>query len=344
MITNLAKLVLENKGEVIPSIIPSEETNGTGLCNSSIFIDDNGDILLNIRHVQYTLYHSEFEQKYPSYWGRLAYLNPEDDITLRTWNYLCKLDPDTLLVKEYHKVNTCEFDIEPVWEFIGLEDARVVRWNDILYLCGVRRDVKDDGEGRMELSTVQWNEEGVKEISRDRITPPVHTHLEKNWMPILDMPYHFIKWTFPLEIVKVDPNKKTQQKVQEGFTINIPSKTVVTKEGTRPGKRDIRGGSQVIPFGEHRLAIIHETDYWRHESNEKDAQYYHRFMFWDKDWNVVKMTEPFKFMDAQIEFSCGLAQQGNSLLISFGYQDNSAYILKMPIEVLDQLPYTELNG
>jgi len=35
-------------------------------------------------------------------------------------------------------------------------------------------------------------------------------------------------------------------------------------------------------------------------------------------------------MDAEIEFCCGLAQKGEDLLISFGFQDNSAFILKMP--------------
>ena len=81
MIKNLAKLCLDNGGSIAPSIIPGDLIDGTGLCNSSIFIDDNGDILLNLRHVHYSLYHSEFDQKFYSGWGCLAYLNPEDDLT-----------------------------------------------------------------------------------------------------------------------------------------------------------------------------------------------------------------------------------------------------------------------
>ena len=34
----------------------------------------------------------------------------------------------------------------------------------------------------------------------------------------------------------------------------------------------------------------------------KIAQYYHRFIIWDKDWNVKKVSKQFKFMDAMIEF------------------------------------------
>jgi hypothetical protein len=151
MIRNLSKLCIDNGGKLSPSIIPGDLTDGTGLCNSSIFIDTNGDILLNLRHVHYTLYHSEFQQKYYSGWGCLAYLNPEDDISLKTGNYICKIDPDTLFIEDFIKVDTSEHDIKPIWEFIGLEDSRVVRWDNKLYVSGVRRDVKDDGEGRMEL-------------------------------------------------------------------------------------------------------------------------------------------------------------------------------------------------
>ena len=100
--------------------------------------DDNGDILCNIRHVHYTLYHSTINQKFNSGWGCLAYLNPEDDCKLITGNYLCKLDPKTLYVKDHSLINTSKHDIKPIWEFIGLEDGRIFRWENKLYICGVR--------------------------------------------------------------------------------------------------------------------------------------------------------------------------------------------------------------
>ncbi len=48
MIDNLAKLVVDNGGTISPLIIPGELTDGTGLCNVSVFIDDNDDIITNI--------------------------------------------------------------------------------------------------------------------------------------------------------------------------------------------------------------------------------------------------------------------------------------------------------
>jgi len=328
MINNLAKLAIEQGGTLIPLLIPSELTKGTGIMNPSIFIDKD-KIYLNLRHVGYTLYHSEGEQKFQNIWGPLAYLNPEDDITLRTTNYLCTLNPDTLEIETYNKVDTSELDKKPLWEFIGLEDARVVKWDDDLFLVGVRRDTTTNGEGRMEFSKVVNN----KEITRTRIQPPDGpdaSYCEKNWMPILDMPYHFVKWTNPLEIVKA--NLETAS-----------SETVLLKEQNIPLTRDLRGGSQVISIGDYRVAITHEVDLWNNEVGNKDAHYYHRFIVWDKDWNIVKISDDFKFLTGHIEFACGLSLYNNELLISFGFQDNAAYLLKTPIQFLENLLDIKFN-
>ena len=39
-------------------------------------------------------------------------------------------------------------------------------------------------------------------------------------------------------------------------------------------------------------------------------------------------------MDGDIEFCCGMALEGRHLLITFGFQDNAAYLLKLPIEAI----------
>lgn len=335
MVDNFSKIVLSNKGKISPLIIPDSSINGTGLCNVSIFIDDNGDILTNIRHVHYHLYHSEFNQKFYCKWGSLAYLNPEDEIALITGNWLCKLNPDTLLVDDYKKIDTSKHDIKPNWEFHGLEDGRIFRWDDTLYICGVRRDVYSNGQGRMELCEVDKH----KEITRERIIPPEDTYLEKNWMPILDLPYHFVKWTSPLEIVKILPDKKSKTKVKYGYTNNIESETIFKKDYNLNLPRDLRGSSQVVTIGEYRICLTHEVNFYYNPGKYKDAHYYHRFIIWDKDWNLVRLSKPFKFMAAKIEFCCGLAVQGRDLLVTFGYQDNAAYILKFDFEVLNNLEW-----
>ena len=319
--THFTKIALDAGGVLKPIIIDASLTNGTGLFNPSVF-NDNGKIYVNVRHCQYTLYHSEMNiHEHP--YGPLIYFNPENDITLTTTNYFARLD-DNLDIRWVQKVDTSKLDIKPVWEFVGLEDCRIVKWNDNMYLSGVRRDTKPNGEGRMELSQIDLGN-SLKEVSRFRIPAPGDdtSYCEKNWMPILDQPFHYLKWCNPVEVVKVDPVYRTCKTVFLGTEMNFEA--------------DQRGGGQVIPFEDGYLTITHETHLYWSEAGKKDATYRHRFVQWTKDWKVVRKSNPFSFMNAKIEFACGLALYGdNDLLVTFGYQDNAAYLLKCPISVVKE--------
>jgi predicted GH43/DUF377 family glycosyl hydrolase len=321
---NFCEVVLNNDGIVKPLIIDSNLTNGTGLFNPSIFIDED-KILVNVRHCQYTLYHSEMNL-FEHAWGPLVYLNPENDVTLTTTNYFGELNED-LSSKYYHKVDTSAFDITPIWEFVGLEDARIVKWNNKVYLSGVRRDVKTNGEGRMELSEIEFSEKGVKEISRFRIPAPNGdgSYCEKNWMPIIDMPYHYLKWSNPVEVVRAIPEDKAC------ITTFLGNKIFFD--------RDQRGGGQVIPFEDGYLSLIHETNLYNSIQERKDGTYRHRFIYWSKNWEPIHRSKEFSFMEAKIEFACGLAKRGNDIFITFGYQDNAAYVLKTNVNVIKEFIY-----
>jgi len=320
---NFANIIVNNGGSIKPLIINSNQTNGTGLFNPSVYVDDD-KIYINIRHCQYTLYHSE-NNLYEHPYGPLVYFNPENDITLTTTNYFGELN-DNLDLKYVHKVDTSKLDIKPVWEFIGLEDARIVKWDNKFYLCGVRRDTKPNGEGRMELSELEVTNNHVKEVSRFRIPAPHpnDSYCEKNWMPIIDKPFHFLKWSNPVQIVKVDPEKNSCETV---FLSN-----------DRHFQIDQRGGGQVIPYKDGYLSLIHETSLYETESGKKNGTYRHRFIHWNKDWVPVRVSPIFNFMNAKIEFAAGLARmKDGSILITFGFQDNAAYILRCPEKVLEDV-------
>lgn len=312
---------LKSGGRIVPITIPPELTNGTGLFNPSILIDQ-GKILVNLRHCQYTIYHAE-KNKFEHEYGPLVYLNPEDDITLTTTNYLCVFD-DNLQLKHHTKIDTSLLDVNPIWEFVGLEDVRLINWGDKLYGCGVRRDTTTNGVGRMELSTIDFDGKTAKETHRFRIPAPGldNSYCEKNWMPILDMPYHYVKWCNPTEIVKIDPEKKTCKTVFLGEQVDIPY--------------DLRGGSQVIPFKDYYIALIHTVNLFKSEAGRKNAIYRHAFVVWDKDFNFIKATKEFNFMGADIEFCAGMAQKDDKMLITFGFQDNAAYILEVPITLIEE--------
>lgn len=299
--------------------------------NPSIYIDDDGDILVNLRHVNYTLYHSENRQLFPSRWGPLSYLHPEKDQRLVTENYICRLNDDLIMTNFAH-VDMLKLH-EPIWEFVGLEDCRLVQWEGQYYLIGVRRDTTTNGQGRMEYSHVTLDKENwvATETKRVRIPAPAPdtSYCEKNWVPILHKPYHFVKWTSPVEIVKADPNEpKTEQvSVRQGLVTPM----------------DQRGSSHVIRWKDHYISITHDVNLFKNYLNQKDGHYFHRLLVWDDDMNLIGISKQFKFLDGLIEFCVGAACHNGDLLISFGFQDNAAFVLRTPGSIVDELVEEALN-
>ena len=319
---NLAQIALNRGGFILPLIIPAEHNSGLGLMNPSILIH-NEKVLINLRAVNYTFYHSErklFQHPY----GPLTYLHPENDIHLRTWNYYLELDDD-YNISRINKIDTSKFPDQELWDFVGLEDARLINWEDKLYLTGVRRDTTPNGVGRMELCEIKVYNDRVVEVSRDRIEHPndPNSYCEKNWMPFLDLPYHYIRWGNPTEVVKIDSVRGTSKTIFTGQFKNLSG--------------SLRGGSQVLSWRDYYVAITHEVDLFRSETDRKDAIYKHRVCFWDKNFNLVKASNDFSIMGGHVEFCVGLAQQGTDFLMTFGFQDNAAYLLKFPEQIFEDI-------
>ena len=328
---NLVKRAVEYGGKLAPLVISNGLTSGTGLMNPSVFVDDDGDILVNLRHVNYTLCHSENTQQFPNRWGPLSYLHPEKDHTLRTENYICRLD-ENLSMTDYAHVDMLELHT-PIWEFIGLEDARLVKWDNQYYLVGVRRDTTNNGQGRMEYSKIDIdkNKWSIKETQRTRI-PALgddNSYCEKNWVPVNQKPYHFIKWTNPVEVVKANPDKPECEQVSLRQNIIPPI--------------DQRGSSHLVKWGNVYISIAHEVDLFKNYLQQKDAYYRHRLLVWDDQLNLIGFSKKFSFLDARIEFCAGAAVYGDDLLITFGFQDNAAFILRTPKAIVEDLILEALN-
>lgn len=323
----LAKIALQSGGKIVPLILPYEYSKGTGVMNPSILKDDSGKLRVIIRHTNYILFHSE-RKKHPHAWGNLVYLHHEDDMKLRTDNYYGELDKDYNL-QWCTKIDTSDFDVEPLWSFVGLEDARLVFWDGKYFITGVRRDTTTNGQGRMELSELDIKDQVVKEVSRVRIKAPGTdaSYCEKNWMPVLDQPFTYIKWCNPTEVVLADietGNSKTTHLTSNQLLFGIDPR----------GLTEPRGSSQIIPYKDGYLAVVHEADLFDCELRRKDGVYRHRFIYWDKQWNIISYSKDFSFLNGHIEFTCGMCMHNDSLLITFAVSDNLSYVLEIPSETV----------
>jgi tetratricopeptide (TPR) repeat protein len=316
--SSLSKYVLEKGGSVHSIVVPHSVSKGVATTNASVFVDDKERIFVNLRKTNYTLYYSN---KFPDQDGPLKYLYSDNDINIRSENVVCRLD-DRLNVITADRVDM-KLNEDPNWFYIGLEDARFIEWEGKQYLCGVRRDHILEGKGRMDLSQIEITENGVVEVERFSIPAPGNddTYCEKNWMPVLDKPFQWVKWSNPTQIVSFDTKtlKTDTVHLEESKTYRFP--------------RDLRGGSHILPWNDdYYIGVTHECIY---SSNDSGRRYFQRIVVWDRNWNIVCSTRDFTMMGGTIEFVSGIAYHKNDVLISYGYEDNSSYILRIPREVFD---------
>ena len=325
IINNFVKICLDTgNGILSPIILKDENTNGTGLANPSVFVYDDR-ILCTLRHINYTLYYNEITEFHHFWGGPLQYVHPEDDYRFVTTNYLCEFDKD-LNPLEFKKINTSALDTPPKSWFQGHEDVRLYSWDNKLLCTGSRRDVDTRGTGRMEVSELSIQQSEVVETNRWRIPAPGDniSYCEKNWMPVLDKPWHYIKWTNPTEVVRVNPVKHTCE-------------TVIAKDNYNKELGECRGGSQIVFWKGYYLGIVHQLVNTGNPLERKGGVYCHRFILWDTDFNIVQYSKLFNFLDAPVEFCAGLAIYDGMLYVSFGFQDCASFLIKFNETALAQI-------
>ena len=302
-----------------------------GYCNPSIMWDEKDhNFKMIIRNVNYVLHGAMDFTKNWSNWGPVYYSIPvEDGRNLRTQNFIGVNGDPIHEPWKFQLIKTTPYT--PKWEFQGEEDARIVRWDDKLYTTGVRRDDNKDGSGRMEL--MYLSEKGFQEISRVKVQAlNKNSYCEKNWMPIKDMPFHYVQQTNPTVIVKTDP--------KTGRTEEVIHKDRV--EGMIDENFDLlRGSSQVIRWGDYWIALVHTCEMWWTSSERKFARYCHTFVVWDSDWNIIKMSPLFSFANYGVEFTCGLEYHDGKFYIPFAIEDNFVFLMTVDEEVIRKFIFND---
>ena len=343
-IKRLVNICLHGGADIIPIHLPNgRDTRWPGFCNPSILWDEKDqDFKFILRNVNYVLHANKYIDKNWTGWGPLYYANPDfDGKNLKTQNYIAASKDPFTNPFVFSLIKTAPYT--PRWEFQGQEDARVVRWNDQLMTTGVRRDDNTTGQGRMEIMHLKDSgSNDAVEYSQGytvRIQGPGKddSYCEKNWMPITDIPYHYVQCTNPTRIYKVNSGGGIELVVEKP-KINLPGHEYPLMEHDM-----LRGSSQCIPWNGGHVAIVHTCELWFTGNHRKVARYNHLFVFWDADWNIKATSPVFSFNDHPVEFTCGLAFHDGFFYIPFALQDNHTYLMKVPEPVIHNFIFNKDN-
>ena len=194
----------------------------------------------------------------------------------------------------------------------GFEDCRIYPTGDGFAASATVRDL---GDGRCEMAILTLDEEWKVTAARV-IRDYEHDRPQKNWMPILEQPHHFLYMCDPTIVIDCKPEGTVERSRVSDLDQNLT---------------ELRGGSQVIPHGDGFLCLVHEVVF------TPGRVYLHRFIKLSAEFVIQTVTEPFFFCSRGIEFAAGLARDGDRLVASFGINDASAHLAFFDVGVVDKL-------
>ena len=223
---------------------------------------------------------------------------------IRTTSYLADFDPALKFTKAVELQRPTGFP-EPVFkDVLDVEDMRLwVDHQDQLWVNGCV--LEQNPQAWREQFIMRLNED-TGEVDKWRMVEPgfVPKQNEKNWMPIVGEGALFM--------------------YRPGVTMDGMG-YLVTNNPPSLAVDQFAGGGQVLPFDGGWLAIIHEA---RPDPTNGKRFYQHRFVWFDHDFVLKKVSRPFVFFDRQIEFAAGLALHPDldKFIVSFGVLDREAWL------------------
>jgi hypothetical protein len=239
----------------------------------------------------------------------------DGDPVIRTENVLLELDGD-LAVRTSIPIDDLALRVEPPpFPVAGFEDCRLVSLDGMWWATATVRDRSQQGV----CQTALFRLEGA--VATDlRLLSDGQTRHEKNWMPVAGAsPLRFVYTPAPTILLRFD----------EGASAVVP-------EFIQPAPliaRRFSGGAQVVPHDGGHLGLIHEAARF----DDGNRLYLHRWVWFDAEWRLARLSPPFVFHDRGVEFAAGLARRGDDLIISYGVWDREAWLATVPASHVESL-------
>lgn len=275
-------------------LLPPLDNGMISRFNPSIIYKD-GKFTITVREASYTKYETSLNVMHTQFSLNRKFHNR---LYITTCNDIFN---DEL---QWTKITTKSRQNDAFDKFRGVEDVRLVEWNDELYYSGGRRDWKEFPGTDFKV------EEGIiinNATSKERMLPTRNQN-DKNYIPIEGQSNTYISELCPVVFIKDNEYVETSNKILTGH----------------------RGSTQAIKYKDGYIAITHTCN---------KSIYSHYFVLFDKDLQITSVSEPFSFDRQPIEFTCGICLVGNKFYISYATMDRRAFVLEVETSVLDKLNF-----
>lgn len=319
----LIDLAASYGGKLIPLVLPTDVANSRVLLNPSITAFHNDQYLVSIRATNFIL-KPELSKHLRVHKQELV--TGKDD-------YFTSESLALVIDSSFNHLQSSKIEvsqINPQWIFQGLEDVRLISWGGEIYASGTRRDFKRDGEGRIEISRLVFDDlEGCwKESAKSipKLRGQRFSYLEKNWAPVAGKPFTFVRWSWPTEVVVVNDWQSGESEI------------IHKQSSSDLASLELRGGSQLIPWEGGYISFAHQSNVISSYLGVSRVEYSHRVLLWNREIELIKVSSiPFSIMGGEVEFVSGATRHKDGILLSFGFQDSCAFLLELSKKAIEEL-------
>ena len=231
--------------------------------------------------------------------------------------YYSELDRDWKL----KKLRQIDFDGLDISFGRGVEDAKLF-YRDGWFFTGVVLEKDHTPAARMAIFELDTRKNKVVSYTKFPGREPMVP--EKNWMLPYEQSEHF-DWIY-------GPNQ-----VVAGHMISTwmtDCKAIKT----------LRGSSNLISLGDDTyLGVMHRTFFNKTSPYVSTTfstvqsvlrDYVHYFVQFDKHGYILQLSDGFRFHAPGVEFAAGLVIKGNEAIVSFGRNDVSSHIARIPLDTV----------
>ena len=240
---------------------------------------------------------------------------------IRTRNILCEYTSEMKKMKQWEVLDDSKGPIHG--NIVGLEDLRLLEWKDEVWFTAT--SWLTGAVPQMVLCQLDSNLIHVKKKYL-LIGPNGEFHSEKNWLPYVhDDVLYLIYSHEPYIILKVPEIPDTH--------FGKISCLIHHESSHKHCLAGFKGSCSPIPYKSGYLGLIHETI-------QRERRYYvERFVWYDSEMKIKKVSVPFNFLHKGIEFNCGMISTGSEIIIGWSKEDSSVGLVKMKSEVIKDLLY-----
>jgi tetratricopeptide (TPR) repeat protein len=240
-----------------------------------------------------------------------------DDYIITVNNYI-ELSDDFTVIEE--KLLGSVFDER---KYIGYEDIRIfpTQNNEGLHFVGTGLHKN----GNLGICSGHYDK-NTEFIEGTEIKPTFsHQGCEKNWVFVdyLGSPHIVYNW-YPLHICKINLASRTLESVCKKD--NVPNLF-----------KRIRGSTNGFKYKNEIWFITHMVSY------EQPRHYYHVFLVFDSELNLLRYSAPFKFEGECIEYCIGLIVEDFRVIVPYSTWDRTSKIAIYNKSYIDEFTkYTEI--